>query len=46
MKIDRKLHLVVPIYADEEGGDIVAHVHSTPISEAVIDRYFMVLGQT
>jgi len=46
MRIDKKLHLVVPIYQDEEGGDIVAHVHSSPISEAIIDRYFMVLGQT
>jgi hypothetical protein len=46
MRIDKRLHLVIPIYADEEGGDIVAHVHSSPISEAVIDRYFMVLGQT
>jgi len=65
MRIDRKLHLVVPIYADEEvqktGIDgnplfddgepvmhlpIMAHVHSTPISEETVDRYFMVLGQT
>ena len=46
MRIDRKLHLIVPIYQDEEGGEIVAHVHSTPISESVIDHYFMVLGQT
>lgn len=25
---------------------VVAHVHSTPISEEMVDRYFMVLGQT
>lgn len=65
MRIDKRLHLVVPIYADEEvnmtgpGGEplfedgapvmhlpIIARVHATPIPEEVIDRYFMVLGQT
>ena len=46
MRIDKRLHLVIPIYADEEGGEIVAWVHSTPIAEAIVDRYFMVLGQT
>lgn len=46
MRIDRKLNLVVPIYTDEEGGEIVAYVHSTPVAEDVVDRFFMVLGQT
>jgi len=46
MRIDKRLHLIVPVYADEEGGDVVAYVHSTPIAEEVVDRYFMVLGQT
>lgn len=46
MRVDKRLHLVVPIYEDEEGGRIVAQVHSTPIAEEIVDRYFMVLGQT
>lgn len=46
MRIDRRLYLVIPIYKDEEGSDIVAHVHSAPLSEEVVDRYFMVLGKT
>ena len=46
MRIDKRLHLVIPIYQDEEGGEIIAHVHSTPIAEEIVDRYFMVLGQT
>ena len=45
MRIDKRLHLVVPIYADEEGGEIVANVHSAPLSEEVVDKYFMLLGQ-
>jgi hypothetical protein len=47
MRIDKKLHLIVPIYQGEEGDSpVVAHVHSMPLGEAVVDRYFMVLGQT
>jgi hypothetical protein len=66
MKIDKRLNLIVPIYADEEVArvdhagkpvlddagkpimdtPIVAYIHSTPLGEAVVDRYFMVLGQT
>src|ERR1700682_4591776 len=46
MRIDKRLHLVVPVYQDEEGSEIIAYVHSTPIGEAIVDRYFMVLGQT
>lgn len=46
MRIDKRLYLVVPIYADEEGSEIVAHVHSTPIAEEIVDQHFMVLAQT
>lgn len=46
MRIDKRLNLVVPIYAEEEGGDIVAWVHSTPLGEETVDRYFMVIAQT
>ena len=45
MRVDKRLNLVVPIYEDEEDGEIVAYVHSTPLSEEVVDRYFMTLGQ-
>ena len=46
MRIDKRLNLVVPIYDDEEGGDIIAWVHSTPLGEETVDRYFMVIAQT
>ena len=47
MRIDKRLHLVVPIYEDdEENSQPIAYVHSTPLGEAVVDRYFMTLGQT
>ena len=42
MKIDRNLNLVLPIELDEG----TAHVHSTPIDEAVFDRYFMTITRT
>jgi|SRR5581483_648970 len=45
MKIDRRLNLVVPIYADD-GKTVVAWVHSTPLSAEIIDRDFLLLGQT
>ncbi len=44
MRIDKRLHLVIPVYSDD--GEIVAYVHSTPLDEEVVDRYFMVLAQT
>jgi hypothetical protein len=46
MRIDKRLYLIIPIYADEDSGEIVAYVHSAPLSEEIVDRYFMVLGQT
>jgi hypothetical protein len=51
MKIDRKLNLIIPIYADidaKEGEDapIIARVHAVPLPEEVVERYFMVLAQT
>lgn len=46
MRIDKRLNLIVPIYSDEEGSDVTAYVHSTPLPEGVVDQYFMVLGQT
>lgn len=52
MKIDRKLNLVLPIVdgvtTDEKGvehDNIVAYVHSTPISKEVFEKYFLVLSK-
>jgi hypothetical protein len=44
MRIDKKLHLVIPIYSDD--GEIVAYVHSTPLALELVDQYSMVLAQT
>jgi len=49
MKIDRRLHLVIPIYSDDDEADKrtpIAYVHSTPLSEHVVERYYVALGQT
>ena len=47
MRIDRRLHIVVPIYEDtSDDSPVVAYVHSVPLAEAIVDRYFMVLGKT
>ena len=47
MRIDKRLHLVVPIYEDNsDDSPVVAYVHSVPLAEAIVDKYFMVLGQT
>lgn len=45
MKLNDKLHIVIPIYGDD-GDTIVAHVHSAPISRDVFDAHFMLLGRT
>lgn len=42
MKINRKLHFVIPI----ETGDGTVHVHAAPIGEEVFDRYFVEVGRT
>jgi hypothetical protein len=42
MKLDRKLNLVW-LLEREEG---VVHVHSTPISKAIWDRYYKVISRT
>lgn len=42
MKISRKLNLVIPI--DTDDGEM--HVHSTPISREVFERYYLVLSKT
>jgi hypothetical protein len=45
VRINRALNLIVPIYSGD-GKDVVAHVHSIPLAEEVVDRYFLILGQT
>lgn len=46
MRIDKRLHLVVPIYADDAKTSVAAYIHSTPLSEEAIDRHFLLLAQT
>jgi len=43
MRIDRKLHLVIPIV--REGG-AQCYVHSTPISAQVFDTYYLTIAKT
>lgn len=43
MKIDRKLNLVIPI--DREDGSRI-YVHSSPISMAVFESYYLVMAKT
>lgn len=43
MKIDRHLHLVVPVECDN---GTKKYVHSAPIGESVFDSYFKVLAKT
>lgn len=45
MKIDRRLHLVVPIY-DDNLETVRAYVHSTPIPRELFETYFMIISQT
>lgn len=47
MKIDRRLNLVVPLYEDtQDASPVIAYVHSVPLSMAVVDRWFIMLGKT
>lgn len=47
MRINKRLNLVVPIHEDDQDGSpVVAYVHSVPLSEEVVDRWFMLLGKT
>jgi hypothetical protein len=43
MKIDQRLNIVIPL--DIPGGGVM-HVHSTPISRDVFERYFMTIART
>jgi len=45
MKINRALNFVIPIYG-ADGKTVDAYVHAIPLEAEVVDRYFMVLGQT
>jgi len=45
VKIAKNLNFIVPIYGDDNK-KVVAHAHSTPLSEDVVDKYFLILAQT
>lgn len=45
MRIDKRLNLIVPVY-DDDGQNVVAYVHSTPLAAEFVDRHFLLLAQT
>ncbi len=45
MRLNEKLHIVIPVYS-AEGETVIAYVHSAPISREVFDAHFMLLGRT
>jgi hypothetical protein len=45
LTINEKLHLVIPILADDLE-TVVAYAHSAPISREVFDAHFMLIGRT
>ena len=45
MRINERLNLVIPIYGDDEN-DVVAWVHSTPISRDVFDAHYLLIAKT
>jgi hypothetical protein len=46
VKIDKRLHLVVPIYDEDDDKKVVAHVHSTPLPAEMVDEHWLLLSQT
>lgn len=45
ISLNEKLHLVVPVYADD-GETIVAYVHSAPISRETFEAEFLLISKT
>lgn len=43
--VNEKLHLVIPIYADD-GETITAYAHSAPISREVFEAHFLLVSKT
>lgn len=46
MKLNEKLHLVVPVYADADAADPQHYVHSAPISREIFEANFLLLSKT
>lgn len=46
MRINEKLHVVIPVYGPGDVAPIIAYVHSAPISADVFEAHFMLLGRT
>lgn len=44
MKINEKLHLVMPVY--DEDGKTCAWVHSAPVSREVFEAHFLLISKT
>jgi hypothetical protein len=45
LSLNEKLHLVVPIYADD-GETIVAYIHSAPIMRETFEAHYLILSKT
>lgn len=43
MNLDRTLNLVIPV---ERSDGTIVHVHATPVSREVFDRFFLVIAKT
>jgi hypothetical protein len=46
LSLNNKLHLVVPIYDNDDGDKITGYVHSTPISRETFEAHFMLVSRT
>lgn len=46
MRLNEKLHLVIPLYDDEEVSTIQHYAHSAPISREVFEAHFLLLSKT
>lgn len=46
LKLNEKLHLVIPVYADDTASaTVIAYIHSAPISREVFEAHFMLIGK-
>jgi hypothetical protein len=46
LSLNAKLHLVIPIYDDEDEDKIIGYAHSAPISRETYDAHFMLIART
>lgn len=46
MRVNEKLHLVIPLYNDDDVSAIQHYVHSAPLSREVFEAHFLLLSKT